>query len=345
MRNIHEYRTLYGRTFHSNRITDTQHWTPNDQRQMLASDISHHCLTLVHDGALFKAPLGDDLERVLDVGTGTGIWVMDFADLYPNTQITGTDIAPIQPDRGPPNVHFEINDATLDWMYPDNHFDYVHMRYMLGSIVDWPRLLRQSYRCCKPGGYVESFEVSCVLRSEDGSLVEGSAMDQWGKVFLEAEKKFGRPFNAVENGLVQDAFRKAGFADITEWEFKCPIGPWPKDPKLKEIGQYARFGISQVLEERFFSVWSKVLGWSQGDVGNYAAHLRRQLKDLNFHTYVMMRSVYGRKPETGGAQAAATSGQAPPAAGSEGTTASDEAAAAAGGEGTTASGQPAAAAS
>lgn len=105
-------------------------------------------------------------------------------------------------------------------MYPDNHFDYVHMRYMLGSIVDWPRLLRQSYRCCKPGGYVESFEVSCVLRSEDGSLVEGSAMDQWGKVFVEAEKKFGRPFNAVENGLVQDAFRKAGFADITEWEFK-----------------------------------------------------------------------------------------------------------------------------
>lgn len=113
-----------------------------------------------------------------------------------------------------------MDDATLPWTYPADHFDYVHMRYLFGSIADWDALLRQAYRCCRPGGYVESFEASCVFRSDDGTLLEGSPMDQWGKVFVEAGRKFGRPFDVVGDGLVQEAFRKAGFEEIVEWEYK-----------------------------------------------------------------------------------------------------------------------------
>jgi hypothetical protein len=87
------------------------------------------------------------------------------------------------------------------------------------------------------------------------------------------------------------------------------------------------------------------MGWSRENVTVYSAHLRKQLQDLNVHAYVLMRSVYGRKPWEGEAHATATSGQAPPAAGGEGTTASDETAGAAEGEGTTASSHPAPAAS
>jgi methylase of polypeptide subunit release factors len=31
-----------------------------------------------------------------DVGTGTGIWAIDFADQYNNAEVTGTDLSPIQ---------------------------------------------------------------------------------------------------------------------------------------------------------------------------------------------------------------------------------------------------------
>ncbi|KAK4153508.1 Phosphomethylethanolamine N-methyltransferase [Chaetomidium leptoderma] len=304
---ILEYRTLHGRTFHSDRVTDAQYWTPNDERQMEASDIIHHCLTLVHDGALFKAPLKDDLEvsvwrgvtrDMLTLKSITGIWAIDFADKYPNTQVTGTDISPIQPTWVPPNLKFEMDDATLDWTYADDHFDYVHMRYLFGSVADWPALLQRAYRCCKPGGHVESFEASCVFRSDDGSLADGTPMDQWGKVFVEAGKKFGRPFDVVGEGLVQDAFEKAGFEAITQWEFKCPIGAWPQDKKLRDIGSYALAGILQDIEGWILFVWSQVMGWSKEQVAVYVAHLRNQLKDRNVHGYVMMRSVYGRKPKT-----------------------------------------------
>jgi hypothetical protein len=59
---ILEYRTLHGRTFHSDKNTDAQYWTPNDAKQMEASDIIHHCITLAQEGALFRAPLKDDIQ-------------------------------------------------------------------------------------------------------------------------------------------------------------------------------------------------------------------------------------------------------------------------------------------
>lgn len=61
---IWAYRTVHGRTFHSDKVTDSQYWTPNDEKQMQASDIIHHLLTLVHDGELFKAPLQPETLKV-----------------------------------------------------------------------------------------------------------------------------------------------------------------------------------------------------------------------------------------------------------------------------------------
>ncbi|KAF5227041.1 hypothetical protein FANTH_14891 [Fusarium anthophilum] len=76
---ILNYRTINGRTFHSERGNAT-YWGSNDERQSDAMDIatlpSHHIWTLAHDGELYFAPLEDNIQKVLDVGTGTGIWAM-----------------------------------------------------------------------------------------------------------------------------------------------------------------------------------------------------------------------------------------------------------------------------
>ena len=37
---------------------------------------SHHMLTLMLEGKLFLAPIPGEVQNVLDVGTGTGIWAM-----------------------------------------------------------------------------------------------------------------------------------------------------------------------------------------------------------------------------------------------------------------------------
>ncbi|KAK0631293.1 S-adenosyl-L-methionine-dependent methyltransferase [Immersiella caudata] len=294
---ILEYRTLHGRTYHSDKATDAQYWTPNDEQMAEASDVVHHCITLSQDGKLFQAPLKDDIQTVLDVGTGSGIWAIDFADQFPHASVIGTDISPSQPSWVPPNLKFEIDDATLDWTYPENHFDYIHIRYLFGSIADWPKLLKQAYRACKPGGYVESFEASCVFQSDDGTLKEGSPLDQWGKVFVEAGRKFGRPFDVVGDNVVDKAFDEAGFTDKVVWDAKCPIGGWPKDAKLKEIGEYALLSLESDLEGWILFIWTSVMGWTKEEVTVYVAHLRRQLRDKRVHSYVRYRCIYARKPE------------------------------------------------
>ena len=43
-------------------------------------DMVHHIYRLLLGGKLSLAPISDNVQRVLDLGTGTGIWAMDFAE-------------------------------------------------------------------------------------------------------------------------------------------------------------------------------------------------------------------------------------------------------------------------
>lgn len=172
----------------------------------------------------------------------------DFADAYPNTEVIGTDISVIQPNWCPPNLTFEIDDAVQDWTYAPNSFDYVHIRYMLGSIQDWPRLFKQAYTALKPGGYVESYESEPKYMSDDGTVTPDSAMSTWTKLFADGGRKLNRPFTVLTDNLQQKAIEEAGFIDIEVTNQKAPIGGWAQDPRLQEIGQYAQLALEQDLE-------------------------------------------------------------------------------------------------
>lgn len=56
--------------------------------------------------------------RVLDIATGTGRWAMEIGDEFPQCQIIGTDLSPIQPDLVNPNVKFYIDDACVAPPHP-----------------------------------------------------------------------------------------------------------------------------------------------------------------------------------------------------------------------------------
>ena len=143
----------------------------------------------------------------------TGLY-SDFADAHPDTAVIGTDISPIQPQWCPPNLTFEIDDVEQDWTFAPGSFDYIHVRYMLGSIQDWPRLFRQVYAALKPGGYVESHEAEPNFLSDDGTVRSDSAMAAWTRLFAESGEKLGRPFMVVSDDLQRKAIEQAGFVDI-----------------------------------------------------------------------------------------------------------------------------------
>lgn len=120
----------------------------------------------------------------------------------------------------PPNCKFEVDDATLNWTWEDNTFDYAYVRALFGSIADWDRLYREAFRVCKPGGWIEHSENSVRIESDDNTVLPGSAMDQWHRVYWEAGKKYGRTFKVLEDNLQVECMKKAGFIDIGVWNFK-----------------------------------------------------------------------------------------------------------------------------
>jgi hypothetical protein len=220
----------------------------------------------------------------------------DFADEYPHTEVIGTDISPIQPTWVPPNLKFEIEDCTQTWMFPDNSFDYVHIRLLYGSISDWDALFDEAYRVCKPGGWIESHEASAMARSDDDSIPPDSALAQWGKFFIEGGDKLGRTFRILEGDIQKKNMARLGMEKMGVFEFKSPLGAWPKDPVMNEIGRYG-LGVIQDAEGWLQYIAHLVQGWTPTEVIVYCAHLRAEVRNRNIHAWFLQQIVWAQKPE------------------------------------------------
>ncbi|KAM5354615.1 hypothetical protein ACJ41O_001262 [Fusarium nematophilum] len=190
----------------------------------------------------------------------------------------------------------QIDDCTQEWTFKENSADYVHARWLVGSVQDWEGLFKQAYRALKPGGYLESHETSARVLSDDGSVEENSALGQWGNFFIQGGHKLGRPFTVVEDELQEKAMEAAGFVDVRVTTLKCPIGAWPRDEKLKEVGRFMKLALGRDVEGAVIFM-ADLLGWKKEEIAVYAAHLRRELASNKFRPYYRQNIVIGRKPD------------------------------------------------
>ncbi|KAF4884088.1 Secondary metabolism regulator LAE1 [Colletotrichum fructicola] len=98
---ILDYRTENGRTYH--RYKDGKYSYPNDETESDRLEMQHNLFLVTYDNKLGTAPpndtsLGVEVKRVLDVGTGTGVWAVEFGDEHPEAEVLGVDLSAIQPD-------------------------------------------------------------------------------------------------------------------------------------------------------------------------------------------------------------------------------------------------------
>jgi trans-aconitate methyltransferase len=177
-------------------------------------DLPHHCFLMMRNGRLFSAPLRNP-QRVLDVGTGTGLWVMDFADEFPSAQVIGTDLSPIQPGWVPPNAQFYVEDLEADWVYgPNEAFDMVHARVMGGSVNDWDKFCRQAFTHLKSDGYLELQEPEAWMTSDDDTKDRAEFVNQFQVKCNEAAAVFGKELNLASTH--KQRLIDAGFVDVRD---------------------------------------------------------------------------------------------------------------------------------
>ncbi|KAE8406422.1 S-adenosyl-L-methionine-dependent methyltransferase [Aspergillus pseudonomiae] len=289
---VKNYKYENGRRYHSYR--EGQCVLPNDEQEQDREDLLHHVRNLHFSGDLFHAPIPEDVEHVFDIGTGTGIWAIDFADTHPNARVIGSDLSPIQPAWVPPNLEFFVDDVEADWTFKRDYFDFIRACDLGGSIADWSKLLRQAYAHMKPGGWLELSDFEMEHFSDDDTLHLAPSLGEFFRLLIDASTKFNRPMNVAAEH--QKQMRDAGFTDVKEKIYKFPMGPWAKEKRLKEAGRFHREVMIMSLESYALALCTRVLGWSPVEVAVFLASVRKELRDPRVHIYGKFHVVWGRRP-------------------------------------------------
>ncbi len=150
---------------------------PNDNTYVIDAESATEMTRLLHQDRIVTQSMQglfpersdvSDLHDVLDIACGPGGWTLDVAHLYPKMKVVGIDISRtmIQYARAQArvqllkNVTFQVMDASKLLEFPDNSFDLVNARTIMGFLSKkaWPQFLQECMRITRPGGIIRLTE-------------------------------------------------------------------------------------------------------------------------------------------------------------------------------------------
>lgn len=68
-----------------------------------------------------------------------------MADEYDKTSVIGTDLSPIQPKSMPPNAFMFVEDCEDPYWASGKDFDMVHLRGMVGFLLDLDTMVANAH--------------------------------------------------------------------------------------------------------------------------------------------------------------------------------------------------------
>ncbi|KAL1993061.1 hypothetical protein VTN49DRAFT_3818 [Thermomyces lanuginosus] len=260
------YRYENGRRYHKYR--DGSYLLPNDKSESDRLDMLHElCLQLLHR-KLYLAPIKNS-QRVINLGTGTGIWPVDFGDRLR-----------LEPDPADSSFSERQVSGGRHRVGMNNQFDFIHARFLAVSIRDFGRLIKQCYRSVKPGGWVEFQDYDGYPYSEDGSLNDTQLQKYYDEIYgaFETAGYETRPGPKLENW-----FKDAGFVNVRTEKFMIPYGVWPKDHHLKKIGTWAQAGAEAGFESVALAALTRYKNWTKEEVIRLASEARADGRKCDLH--------------------------------------------------------------
>ena len=146
-------------------------------------------------------------EHVLDVGCGTGDWLIEAAKTYPTmTRLVGVDISErmiryaqsqAQAQQVSDRVQFHVMDALRKLDFPNNHFDLINQRMGFSYLrkEHWPNLLWEYQRLCKREGVIRITESGMITQSGSPAQI------RLNQLVLQALYQAGNFFTQTSDGL------------------------------------------------------------------------------------------------------------------------------------------------
>jgi ubiquinone/menaquinone biosynthesis C-methylase UbiE len=179
----------------------------SNQQELTRVTIQDQMLTSGMGGVLPEQPDATSFQRVLDVGCGTGCWLIEAARTYPTmTLLVGVDVsgrmieharALAASQQVEDRVRFAEMDALRMLEFPSDSFDLVNQR--LGASYlrtwEWRKLLQEYQRVTRPGGVIRITESNMVTESSS------PAMLRFNSLIFEALCQAGHYFTKASNGV------------------------------------------------------------------------------------------------------------------------------------------------
>ncbi|KAF5017372.1 hypothetical protein F66182_10703 [Fusarium sp. NRRL 66182] len=254
---------------------------PNSQQEQDRNVIQHTVILNVFRGQLHLAPISSKPKRVLDIGTGPGIWALK----HPHCSVLGVDVDPVQPPYTRPNCSFMTMDITHDWDFADGgNFDLIHIR-QLGDIQDKKKLIQSTFDNLKPGGWVELTEWIAILQSPNHSL-DGTAFQRWNDLLEQGMRSFGTTLYYPNK--LKPLLQETGFERIVETRNGAPTNACYPGKKLQRIGHLMTQNWLAVIEPLTMPVFTQALGWSPEEVKSFLVDVRKEIGNTQYHSFMTL---------------------------------------------------------
>jgi ubiquinone/menaquinone biosynthesis C-methylase UbiE len=152
-----------------------------NQKELTRLTIQDQMITTAMGGVLPEQPDPTIFHHVLDIGCGTGGWLIQAAQTYPTMALVGIDISQrlidfastqAQAHQVNDRVEFRVMDALRTLEFPDASFDLVNVRFGVSFLRtwDWPKFLSELLRITRPGGVVRITDTNIIHQSNSSAL-------------------------------------------------------------------------------------------------------------------------------------------------------------------------------
>lgn len=147
------------------------------------------------------------------------------------------------------------------------------------------------------GYLLTKWQPDIMIKCDDGTLPRDSILRVWGKTMAKCNDNAGRPADTVDT--MRARIEKAGFINVQEKEYMCPLGGWHPEPTLRDAGIIGREVFKSGAEGWvlwLLTNYGLPEPWTPEQVRMFVSKALEAVNNDESHIYHRAKRVWAQKP-------------------------------------------------